>query len=122
MEMPDFSEIAKAQVAEERYEVREKKPDVYDIIIMGSGSGGAVCKFPKREGRDHLQKARAELFARAAGMAAIIAELEAILAGAQLTINDQDEQISELKRERSVLQKIAAKRADMLGSAGLYAD
>jgi len=66
-----------------------------------------------------------------------VAEQESILAGAELTIMDQDAQISELQklvsdgklqdiqelmRERSVLQKICARRADMLESIGFYPD
>jgi hypothetical protein len=71
MEFPDYEAIGKAQAKSERYEVIKKPNGEYKIIVMGSGSGsGAVCSFPVRDGRDHWQKARAELMAKAPGLAA----------------------------------------------------
>jgi len=65
MEMPDFSEMAKAQVAEERYEVVLRSSG-FAVILEGAEKGtGSICTFPNRDGRQHLQKARAELCARA---------------------------------------------------------
>lgn len=53
-------------VQQEQYEAAETKPGEYAIKIAGASAGeGYVCKFPKREGREYMQKARAERLVRA---------------------------------------------------------
>ena len=48
-------------VRKEQYEVVDTKSGEYAIKIAGASAGeGYVCKFPKREGREYMQKARAE--------------------------------------------------------------
>jgi len=65
MEMPDFAEIARAKVRDERYEVVLRTTG-FAVILQGAEKGtGSICTFPKRDGREHLQKARADLCTRA---------------------------------------------------------
>ncbi len=53
-------------VQQEQYDVVETKPGEYAIKITGASAGeGYVCKFPKREGREYMQKARAERLVKA---------------------------------------------------------
>jgi hypothetical protein len=73
MKMPDFHAISIAIAKAARYEVQERKAGEFTLW-----DGYAIaCKLPRREGRDHIQRARAMMMAASPEMYDILDEIVA---------------------------------------------
>lgn len=69
MSIRDYKEVALETVPGERYEARQGRAGEKLITMKDAPeSSGCICRFPKREGREHLQEARAVMMAAAPEM------------------------------------------------------
>lgn len=103
----DFEKMARGIVASEQYEIIECKPGEYVISLEGAAlSVGCVCKFPKREGRDHIQRERAR---RMSKVNELIAALQCIQHTRILTVTpEENEAVMTINRILEELEMIPA--------------
>lgn len=113
MEMPDLVAMARAAVLSERYDVQLDSRGDPRLAVHG---GDLVCKFLHREGRAHVQKARAELMAQAPELAEAVRWLRSALGDLIGTLDS-----NELIKMKEVIPLLAGADEDGNGGRSLAA-